>query len=152
MTIHPEFCDLVLFNTTPATTPSPNRISSPVPIASAVKLFMTTPFSRRQGKQPEPPRPGRAVQAHPPSPVEDHGWRYPQEAKIVRSRMSNRFSSRRRSASSNATLVYGGRRPAPGTRLTGGPGQAERARDARAALQRSGGDGGGGRRGFPGGG
>src|SRR6266511_2703985 len=59
MTIHPEFCDLVLFNTTPATTPSPNRISSPVPIASAVKLFMTTPFSRRQGKQPGPPRLGR---------------------------------------------------------------------------------------------
>src|SRR5205809_8068200 len=66
MTIHPEFCDLVLFNTTPATTPSPNRINSPVPIASAVKLFMTTPFSRRQGKQPGPPRPWRELPGPPP--------------------------------------------------------------------------------------
>src|SRR4029450_834686 len=66
MTIHPEFCDLVLFNTRPATTPSPNRISSPVPIASAVKLFMTTPFSRRQAKQPGPLGSGEQYQAHPP--------------------------------------------------------------------------------------
>ena len=38
MTIHPPFCDFDLFNSTPATTPSPSRISTAVPTTSPMNM------------------------------------------------------------------------------------------------------------------
>jgi hypothetical protein len=40
ITIQPEFCAFVLFNITPATTPSPKMIINAVPMTSAANGFM----------------------------------------------------------------------------------------------------------------
>jgi hypothetical protein len=45
MTIHPEFCAFDLFNNTPATTPSPIRISTAVPTTSPMNISSTTSLS-----------------------------------------------------------------------------------------------------------
>ena len=45
MTIHPEFWALEWFNSTAATTPSPNRIRSAVPIVSAPMMLKRFPLS-----------------------------------------------------------------------------------------------------------
>jgi hypothetical protein len=52
ITIHPEFCAFDLFNRTPATTPSPNRIRVAVPTTSprygfGTAMLPTTPFWSR---------------------------------------------------------------------------------------------------------